>query len=424
MKRDRSAAAFSAARKIFPGGVNSPVRAFGAVGGEPFFIDRAEGPYLYDLDGNRYVDYINSWGPLVLGHAASAVIESVREQAARGTSYGAPSQLETELADLIISQMPNIEMLRFVNSGTEAGMSVIRLARAFTKRKKIVKFAGCYHGHADPLLVSAGSGAATFSVPDSAGVTDETAADTLIAEFNDPESIERLFAANRGQIAAVITEPIIGNSGLIKPKSDFLHWLRKTCDRENALLIFDEVMTGFRVAPGGAQSLYRVRPDLTMLGKVIGGGLPVGAFGGSAEIMSLLAPIGPVYQAGTLSGNPLAMAAGIATLKEWLKPGVFEETEKCGAQLCTALREFGSRSGVPLSVDQAGTMFGFFFQEGPVYSLVEAKRSDLAIFRRFFQHMLAHGVYFAPSQFEAGFISHAHKGEALQHTIDALSAKF
>jgi glutamate-1-semialdehyde 2,1-aminomutase len=376
------------------------------------------------LDGNRYVDFVNSWGPLVLGHAAPAVVEAIKRQAELGTSYGACSTLETDLAEIIISQMPNIEMLRFVNSGTEAGMSVIRLARAFTERQKIIKFAGCYHGHVDSLLVSAGSGSATFSIPDSKGVTKENAADTLVAEFNDLQSVSLLFEKNPGHIAAIIVEPIVGNAGFILPEENFHIKLRELCTKNGALLIFDEVMTGFRVALGGAQSLYNVKPDITMLGKVIGGGLPVGAFGGRKDIMSLLAPIGPVYQAGTLSGNPLAMAAGIATLKEWTSKNVFEETAGMAKTLCAAMINAANKASVPFQANYCGTMFGFFFQDKPVKNYNDAKKSDLECFNRFFHKALSKGIYFAQSQFEAGFISAAHETEALEYTLTHLEDIF
>lgn len=400
------------------------MRAFRSVGGEPFIVRDAKGPYLYDLDGNRYVDYINSWGPLVMGHAHPAVVEAIKKQAELGTSYGACCLAETDLAEILVKQFPSIEMLRFVSSGTEAGMSVLRLARAFTGRQKIIKFSGCYHGHVDSLLVSAGSGAATLSIPDSQGVTKENAADTLVAKFNDINSVLELFENNPDAIAAIITEPVVGNAGFIKPKDGFLQALRNACDKNGALLIIDEVMTGFRVGLNGAQGIYNVKPDLTMLGKVIGGGLPVGAFGGKKDIMQMLAPLGPVYQAGTLSGNPLAMAAGKATLNEWLKPGVFEKTAKLTAQLTATLKELSTNAGVPLQTDYCGTMFGFFFQANPVYSYEDAKLSDLPAFTNFFQSALAKGVYFAQSQFEAGFMSAAHEGEALEHTLSVLREIF
>ena len=420
----KSRAAFIHAEKIFPAGVNSPVRAFKSVGGRPFFVSHGSGPFIYDLDGNRYVDFINSWGALVLGHAHPKVVNAIKKQAELGSSFGTCSILEAQLAEAIISQMPNIEMLRFVNSGTEAAMSVLRLARAFTAKDKIIKFKGCYHGHVDSLLVSAGSGAATYSTPDSAGVTENSAADTLLAEYNNADSVLSLFEKTPDDIAAVIIEPVVGNAGFIKPLPGFLEKLREICDRKNVLLIFDEVMSGFRVSLGGAQSIYKIKPDLTMLGKVIGGGLPVGAFGGRREIMSLLAPSGPVYQAGTLSGNPLAMAAGIASLKEWFSPEVFTESEKMTQKLVSAISELAKSAGVSLIGDSLGCMFGFFFHPGPVNNFEEAKKSDLNAFNKFFHAMLERGVYFAQSQFEAGFISYAHKGEALEHTISMLDDVF
>ena len=424
MKHTRSKASFATAQKFFPGGVNSPVRAFRSVGGEPFIVQSGQGPYLFDVDGNRYVDFINSWGPLVLGHAHPSVIAALHEQAKLGTSFGACHEREVELAEVVQKLFPSLEMMRFVNSGTEAGMAVVRLARGFTNRRKIVKFEGCYHGHADMLLAKAGSGVLTLGLPDCAGVPAAAVEDTLVAEFNNIESVERLFDACGDQIAAVILEPVVGNCGLLVPDVDFLRGLRVITEKFGALLIFDEVMTGFRVHLGGAQALYGVTPDLTMLGKVIGGGVPVGAFGGRRQIMECLAPLGPVYQAGTLSGNPLAMVAGITTLREWSKPGVFEKTEATTKQLVTALRDGAARYGIALQADSVGTMFGLFFSDVPVRSFRDTLKADKEAFNRFFHALLEEGVYFAPSAFEAGFVSAAHSGEAIDYTVETLEAGF
>ncbi len=419
---NKSKEIFARAQKIFPGGVNSPVRAFRSVDSEPFIVARAEGPYLYDVDGNRYVDYINSWGPLVLGAAHPAVVEAIERQAKLGTSYGACCEQESKLAELIQQFVPSMEMLRFVNSGTEAAMSVLRLVRGFTGRQKIIKFSGCYHGHVDSLLVNAGSGVATLGIPGSAGVFESVTGNTCTVEFNDLEGVEKVFKEFPDEIAAVVLEPVVGNAGLILPQAGFLAGLRALTEKFGALLVFDEVMTGFRVGLRGAQGLYNVKPDLTMLGKVIGGGLPVGAFGGRKDIMQKLAPLGPVYQAGTLSGNPLAMEAGYATLREWTKPGVFEKVEIMAKTLVQCFRELGSSKKIPLCAESVGSMFGFFFQNGPVHNYTDAKRSDVAMFKEFFHAMLDRGVYFAPSQFEAGFVSAAHENEALQFTVSALGS--
>jgi glutamate-1-semialdehyde 2,1-aminomutase len=420
MKRERSHALFERAQGIFPGGVNSPVRAFRSVGGEPFMVARGEGPFLFDEDGNRYVDYINSWGPLVLGHAHPTVVEAIARQAALGTSYGACHALEAELALIVQELFPSMEMMRFVSSGTEAGMAVIRLARGYTGRRKIIKFEGCYHGHADVLLAKAGSGVLTLGLPECAGVPDSAVGDTLVAQYNDLESVRRICEACGDQVAAIIVEPVVGNCGLLVPEDGFLQGLRDIATENGALLIFDEVMTGFRVHLGGAQALYGVRPDLTMLGKVIGGGLPVGAFGGRRDIMQCIAPLGPVYQAGTLSGNPLAMAAGKATLEEWCKPGVFEATQQVTSELVNGIVTAAHKNGVPVVGDSVGTMFGFFFSRKPVRTYADAMASDKAAFNRFFHAMLEAGVYFAPSAFEAGFVSAAHRGEALGYTVQEL----
>ena len=410
---------FAEAQQIIPGGVNSPVRAFRGVGGTPLFIDHAHGPYLWDADGNRYIDYIMSWGPLVLGHAHPVVIAAIGEQAARGTSYGAPTGLETQLAQAIRSLMPSIELVRFVNSGTEATMSALRLARAHTGRSKILKFAGHYHGHSDMLLAQAGSGVATLGLPDSPGVPPGAAQDTLTAPFNDVDAAKAVFAQFPDQIAAVIVEPIGGNMGFVPPDPGYLHALRDLTTQHGTVLIFDEVMTGFRVAIGGAQALYGVTPDLTTLGKVIGGGLPVGAYGGSAAIMRHVAPAGTMYQAGTLSGNPLAMTAGLTTLRLWSEPGMFESAAKMTSALIDGMTRIAHELNIPLQASSAGTMFGFFFNDHPVRNYDDAKKSDTTRYAKFFHAMLSHGVYLAPSQFESGFTSAAHDQAVIDATLTA-----
>jgi glutamate-1-semialdehyde 2,1-aminomutase len=415
----RSHALWDEARALFPGGVNSPVRAFRAVGGEPVFFERGEGPYLYDADGSRYVDLVGSWGPLILGHAPSRVVAAAKTAIEKGSSFGAPSAYEVELGKLVQRAIPSMERLRFVSSGTEAAMSALRLARAATRRDLIVKFEGCYHGHADGLLVAAGSGATTLGVPTSPGVPAAVAAQTVVLPFNDLTAIDRLFASRGDEIAAVIVEPIAGNMGVVPPRLGFLDRLRLRTEEHGAVLIFDEVMTGFRVAFGGAQELYGMRPDLTILSKILGGGFPVGAYGGRADLMRQIAPEGPVYQAGTLSGNPVAMAAGAAQLTELSKPGVYERLEAAGARLAEGLAHALGAAGVPHHVARVGSMGTVFFHQGEVPDYATATRSDTGAYARWFQAMLARGVYLPPSQFEAWFVSTTHHDDVIDEVIAA-----
>jgi len=410
---------YARALKIIPGGVNSPVRACKSVGAEPLFIDRAEGCLLYDADGNRFIDYVGSWGPMILGHRHPAVVEAVTAALERGTSFGAPIDLEIRLAEMVIDAVASVDVVRMVNSGTEATMSAVRLARGVTGRDLVIKFDGCYHGHADTLLVAAGSGVATLGIPGSPGVPEAVARHTLSLPFNDIEAIKKVMAAKGDGVACIIVEPVVGNMGLVPPVSGFLETLRAEADRHGAILIFDEVMTGFRVAYGGAQTLFGITPDLTCFGKIIGGGLPVGAYGGRRDIMSQIAPQGSVYQAGTLSGNPIAMAAGIATLEQLDQDGVYESLEEKSERLATGLARAAEDAGIPAQVDHVGSMLGIFFTDRRVSNFEDAKTCDLKLFSRFYQGMRQEGIYIAPSQFEALFLSVAHGEEHIDTTINA-----
>lgn len=419
----RSSELFVEANKVIPGGVNSPVRAFKGVGGTPIFAKEAKGAYLYDEDGNRLIDYINSWGPMILGHAYEPVVNAVIEKAKKGTSFGMPTELETQIAQLAVSMVPNIDKIRFVNSGTEACMSAIRLARGYTKRDKIIKFSGCYHGHSDSFLIAAGSGLSTFGVPNSPGVTQGTAKDTLLASYNDIENVKALFEANKNEIAAIIIEPVAGNMGCIPPAKGFLEALRAVCAENGALLIFDEVMTGFRLAKGGAQELYGIQADIVCFGKVIGGGLPVGAFAAREEIMNYLAPLGPVYQAGTLSGNPLAMAAGLEMLKALnADANVFKRLEEKTAYLEKGIRQVLTEEGVVFTINRVGSMISVHFDANPVFDFATAKNGDNETFKKFFHGLLNRGIYIAPSAYETWFITDALTYEDLDFTIAAIQA--
>jgi glutamate-1-semialdehyde 2,1-aminomutase len=430
MVRNKSEALFAEALKYIPGGVNSPVRAFRAVGGQPFFVNRASGAKIWDVDGNELIDYVGTWGPAILGHAHPKIISAIKATADHGTSFGIPNPLEVTMAKLICGLVPGIQKVRMTSSGTEACMSAIRLARGFTKRDKIIKFDGCYHGHVDSLLVRAGSGALTFGHPDSAGVPAAFTQHTIVAPFNDVDAVKNIFAANKNEIAGIIVEPVPGNAGLYLPKPGYLEFLREITAANGALLIFDEVMTGFRLAPGSAQERFGIKPDLTCLGKIIGGGLPVGAFGGRAEIMGYLAPLGPVYQAGTLSGNPLAMAAGIANLEElggkvesgkWKTKdqNAYALLEELGAHLEAGMKDAAKSANIPVRFNRCGSMFCTYFISDPVHNLADAMKSDRERFKKFFHGMLDAGFYFAPSQFEAGFISTAHTAADIERTVSA-----
>lgn len=417
MTHSQSEKFFAEALKYIPGGVNSPVRAFRAVGGQPFFVNKANGARVLDVDGNEYIDYVCTWGPAILGHAHPKIISAVKNAAEHGTSFGIPNPYEVAMAKLICSLVPSVQKVRMTNSGTEACMSAIRLARGFTNRDKIIKFDGCYHGHADSLLVKAGSGALTFGNPDSAGVPAAFTQHTIVLPYNDSEAVKAAFAANKNQVAGIIVEPVPGNAGLYLPNAGYLGFLREITKTNGALLIFDEVMTGFRLAKGGAQERFKITPDLTCFGKVIGGGLPVGAFGGRSDILDFLAPVGPVYQAGTLSGNPIAMAAGIAALEELESGGAYCKLEELGEQLEAGMREAAESAGVPVQFNCCGSMFCAYFTNEPVHNLADAMKSDRERFKKYFHGMLNEGIYLAPSQFEAGFISTAHTSADIDKTV-------
>jgi glutamate-1-semialdehyde 2,1-aminomutase len=424
MNKEKSTALFKRAQHVIPGGVNSPVRACRSVGANPLFIERADGCRLFDADGNSYIDYIGSWGPMILGHRHPSVIAAISSVLEQGTSYGAPTELEIQLADLVVEAVPSVDMVRMVNSGTEAAMSAIRLARGYTGRDKIVKFDGCYHGHADSLLVEAGSGVATLQIPGSPGVPASFVEHTLSLPYNDIDTVRKVMAEQGDRIACIIVEPVAGNMGLVLPDIQFLETLRETTEKCGAVLIFDEVMTGFRVAYGGAQERYGITPDLSCFGKIIGGGLPVGAYGGRREIMDNIAPKGTVYQAGTLSGNPLAMAAGIATLNQLKTPGFYEQMEAKAETLIAGLKTLAEKAQIPVSCARAGAMLGLFFTDRPVRNFADAKTSDLQRYASYYQGMLENGIYLAPSQFEAFFLSAAHDDEAIEQTLSAAEAVF
>jgi glutamate-1-semialdehyde 2,1-aminomutase len=422
-KPDKSSRLFARAQELIPGGVNSPVRAFRAVGGTPLFIKSAQGPFITDVDGRRYIDYVGSWGPMILGHADPEIVAALQAVTANGTSFGAPNELEVELAEEIVAAVPSIEMVRMVNSGTEATMSAIRLARGVTGRDKLIKFEGCYHGHADSLLVKAGSGVATLGLPDSPGVPAALARNTITVPFNDANAVEDVFKQH-DDIAAVIVEPVVGNMGCVPPREGFLQALRDLTTQNGALLIYDEVMTGFRLARGGAQALYGITPDITCLGKIIGGGLPVGAYGGSRDLMRNIAPTGPIYQAGTLSGNPLAMTAGLLTLRRLKDENIYAELERRSAQLCHGLTRAAMDAGIKTTTHRVGSMWTTFFSEGPIVDWTTASHCDREFYGRFFHAMLNEGVYLAPSQFEAGFVSITHTEEVIEQTIEAARKAF